>query len=133
MRRFVIAIIGLLFLGAGIFLFVKDRNMTRDCTAEAEATVVDMEAELSTESDGFLYYPIIEYKAGETTVRERLSRGSGSPAYDVGDKITVLYNPDDADEFIVKGEKTSSVFSIVFMVLGLLVTGYGVKEALKKE
>ena len=135
MQRFLVLICGILFLGIGIFMYIKNDNLIKNCTVETQATVVDMKQELSTDSDNtsYLYYPIIEYKAGESTVRVTMSTGTNTPAYDINEKITILYNPYKTKEYIVKGEKSSSIISIVFMVLGVFVAGYGVKLALKKD
>jgi len=94
-----------------------------------------MKQEFSADEDGssYMYYPIIEYTVGEDTIRVTMDSGSSTPAYDINEKITILYNPNKVKEFIVKGEKTSSIFSIVFMALGVFVTGYGIKVALKKD
>lgn len=134
MQRFLGIIFGILFIGVGIFMYFKNNNLVKNCTVEAIATVVDMKQELSTDSDGssYLYYPIIEYKAGENTVRVTMDSGSSTPRYNINDKITVLYNPNNTKEFIVKGEKTSNIFSIVFIILGVIVTGFGIKMAIKK-
>ena len=109
--------------------------MVKNCTEKTEAVVVDMKQEFSSDNDSstYMYYPIIEYKIGDETVRVTMDRGSNTPAYDINEKITILYNPDKTKEFIVKGEKTSSIMSIVFMAIGVLVTGYGIKMAIKKD
>ena len=136
MQRFLGIIIGVIFLALGVFMFVKSNNLVKNCTVETTATVVDMKQELSTDSDSttnYMYYPIIEYSAGEETLRVTMDSGSSTPKYNIDEKITILYNPNKTKEFIVKGEKSSSVFSIVFMVLGVFVTGYGIKLALKKD
>ena len=135
MQRFIVLIVGVLFLGIGGFLYVKNNNLVKNCTVETEATVVDMKQEFSTDSDGstYLYYPIIEYKVGEDTIRVTMDKGSSTPAYDINQKITVMYNPNKVKEFYVKGEKSSMIFSIAFMAIGLLISGYGVKVALKKD
>lgn len=134
MQRFLGIIFGILFIGVGIFMYFKNTNLVKNCTVETVATVVDMKQELSTDSDGssYLYYPIIEYKAGENTVRVTMDSGSSTPRYNINDKITVLYNPNNTKEFIVKGEKISNIFSIVFIILGVIVTGFGIKMAIKK-
>lgn len=135
MQRFLAIIVGIIFLALGIFIYTKNQNLIKNCTMETKATVVDMKQEISTDSDSssYTYYPIIEYKVGEDTIRATMDSGSSRPAYNIDEKITILYNPQKTKEFIVKGEKTSSIFSIVFMVLGLFVTGYGIKVAIKKE
>ena len=134
MQRFLGIIVGILFLVVGVFMYFKNNNLIKNCTVEAIATVVDMKQELSTDSDdaSYLYYPIIEYKAGANTIRVTMDSGSSTPRYNINDKITVLYNPNNTKEFIVKGEKGSNIFSIVFIILGVIVTGFGIKMAIKK-
>ncbi|MBR1377195.1 MAG: DUF3592 domain-containing protein [Bacilli bacterium] len=136
MQKFLGIIVGIIFLAVGIFMFIKNNNLVKNCTVEVEATVVDMKQELSTDSDDmmtYMYYPIIEYQVGEDTIRETMSNGSSTPEYSINERLTILYNPNKTTEFIVKGDKTSSIFSIVFMVLGVFVTGYGIVMVVKKD
>ena len=72
-----------------------------------------------------MYYPVVEYKAGDKDVKVKLD-GSSSPAYKVGQKIEILYDPKDTTQIIVKGDITLNVIAIVAAVLGVLITGYGV-------
>ena len=135
MQKFIGIIVGIIFIIVGAFLFLKNNNLVKNCTEEIEATVVDMKQDFSTD-DGdasYIYYPIIEYKANENNVRVTMDSGSNTPAYNIGDKITILYNPNKVKEFIVKGNKSSNIISIIFMVIGVFVTGYGVITALKKH
>ena len=135
MKRYLVIIVGVIFIGVGAFMYFKGNNLEKNCTVETEATVVDMKQEFSSDSDttDYMYYPIIEYKAGEQTVRVTMSNGSSIPAYNIDEKITILYNPNKIKEFIVKGDKSSNIFSILFMAIGVFVTGYGIKIALKKD
>lgn len=135
MQRFLVLIIGIIFLGLGVFLYFKNDNLVKNCTEETLATVVDMKQEFadSDSSSTYIYYPILEYQVGDNTVRVTMNRGSSTPSYNINDKITVLYNPNKTKEFIVKGDKSSNIFTIILGVIGLLVTGYGIKVALKKE
>jgi len=135
MQKFLGIILGIVFLVVGVFLYFKNSNLVKNCTVETVATVVDMKQELSTDEDGtsYIYYPIIEYKVNDDTVRVVVSSGSSTPAYNIGEEISVLYNPNKKKEFIVKGDNSSNIFSIAFMVIGVLVTGYGIKMALGKN
>ena len=134
MQKFIGIIIGVIFIAVGAFMFFKNDSLSKNCTNEASATVVDMKEELSTDDDNsYVYYPIIEYAANGENVRVTMSSGSSTPAYNIGDKIDILYNPKKVKEFIVKGDKSSNIFSIVFMVLGVFITGYGVVIAVKKN
>ena len=134
MQKFMGIIVGVIFLAVGIFLFVKNANLNKNCTREAQATVVDMEEEYSAGEDDteYMYYPVIEYQANGETVRVKMDQGSGAPAYEINEKITVLYNPDNVKQFKVKGEKLTGILSFAFMGLGVLVTVGGVVMVLKK-
>ena len=135
MQRFIVALIGVIFLGLGVFMYVNNKNLVKNCTVETEATVVDMKQEFadSDSTSTYMYSPIIEYTANDQLQRVTMDKSSSTPAYDINEKITILYNPNNVKQYIVKGEKSSSIFSIVFMAIGLLVTGYGVVVAFKKN
>lgn len=135
MQKYIVLLIGVLFVGIGGFLYFKNANLVKNCTVEAEATVVDMKQEFadSDTTSTYMYYPIIEYTANNNTVRVTMDKGSSTPSYNINDKITILYNPNKTKEFIVKGDSSSNLFAIIFGVLGLFVTGYGIVVAIKKE
>ena len=45
----------------------------------------------------------------------------------MGEKVEILYNPNKIDEYIIKGDNTSGILGIVFIVVGavLLVATLG--------
>lgn len=135
MKKFLPVLVGVIFLAVGIFMYFQNQRLAKVCTVEAEATVINMKEEMESDEDGmrYVYYPVIEYKAGSETVEVTMASGSNTPAYSINDKVTILYNPNKVKEFIVKGDKTSGIFSYVFIGLGVLVTGCGVVVALKKN
>ncbi|MBQ8892613.1 MAG: DUF3592 domain-containing protein [Bacilli bacterium] len=135
MQRFMGIILGVLFLGIGIFLYFKTNNLVKNCTVETEAVVVGMKQEDSTDDVGtsYVYYPIIEYDADGKAIRVTMDKGSSNPTYNVGDKLTILYNPNKTNEFIVKGDMSSNIFTILLIAMGVFVTGYGIKVAVKKD
>ena len=94
-----------------------------------------MKQEISTDDDGssYIYYPIIEYKVDDNTIRATMDSGSSVVKYDIDEEINILYNPDKPKEFIIKGEKSSSIIGIVVMAVGTLVTVLGIKMALQKN
>ena len=135
MQRFIVLIVGIIFIGVSIFIYLKNESLIKNCTVKTEATVVDMKQDFSTDGDtnDFMYYPIIEYKANDNTIRQTIDKGSSTPAYEINDKIEILYNPNNIKEYIIKGDNSSNIFSIAFMVIGILVTGYGIKIAIAKN
>ena len=134
MQKFGCLIVGIIFIGVAVFMYFKNSNLVKNCTVDAIATVVDMREDFTADSDGsgYMYYPIIEYQAGENKVEVEMSTGSSTPAYRINEKINILYNPNKTDEFIIKGDSTSNIISIVFGVLGLGLFAYGIVIVLKK-
>ena len=135
LQKIGVIIVGIIFVGVGVFMFIKDRNLVKNCTEETSATVVDFEEEFQTDDDGstYMYYPVIEYNVGEQTIKSKMDKGSSTPAYKLNEKITILYNPNKVNEFIVKGDKSLNIFSFVFIGLGALLTVYGNVILLKKN
>ena len=135
MKRFTVLIVGIIFVFVGGFLYYKNSYLAKVCTSEVIATVVGMEERFSADEDGtkYTYYPVIEYKVGSETIKKTMSSGSNPPAYSINDTLTIYYNPNKIGEFYVKGDIMSNIFSYVFMGLGVLLTGYGIKVAIKGE
>lgn len=135
MKKFVPLIVGLVFVGVGIFMYSNNQRLAKVCTVETEAVVVDMKEELQSDSDvtGYIYYPIVEYRAGDEKIETTMSMGSSTPAYRIGERIDILYNPDKVTEFIVKDDKSSNILSYILIGAGILVTVLGVVTLFKKE
>ena len=128
--------IGLIFVGFGLLFYYRNNTLIKNCTTEIMATVVNMREESETDNDGrtsYIYYPIIEYNVENEIIKTSMSSGSNSPAYSVGDRITILYNPNNPKEFIVKGDKSSELFVYIFLGIGAFITVAGIINALKKD
>ena len=121
--KFIALVLGLVLIGAGIFMYFRSNELVRVCTEKATATVVsmreDFEATTDTEGTRYIYYPVIEYKVNENTVKGELGSGSNPPAYSIGDTVEILYNPGKTEEFIVAGENQSITW-IIFGGLGII-------------
>ena len=131
MKKIFVIIIGLVAIGVGVFALITAQGLSKRCTAQALGTVVDMKIEESTQdNDGvmttsYTYYPVIEYQAGQKTVAQQSRTGSGSPKYKINDKVAILYNPDNVEEYIIKGDNTADIVGIVFIVAGIAISVVG--------
>ncbi len=129
MKKIGVIIVGIIFLAVGIFLFVRGKNREKNCTAETVGTIIEIKEDTSTDTDTgritYVYYPIIEYKAGESMVRRQGENGSSNPNYKVNDKINILYNPNNIEEFMIKGDNSSNIVAIIFVILGAAVVILG--------
>ena len=129
MKKIFIILFGLIFVGVGAFMLIKGNDLAKRCTASAEGTVIEIITEDSTDSDGFTtytYYPVIQYTVDGKTVSKKSSSGSNPSKYNVNDKVDVLYDPNKVEDYIIKGDKTTSFFGIIFIVAGIAVAIIGV-------
>ncbi len=135
MRKIGLALFGIFVLAIGIFMLLKDNTLNKNCTAEAAAVVVDINEEWSADDTGgsYTYFPVVEYQVEGETFRMRMSNGTASPEYKINDRVTILYNPDNAEEFIVKGDNSGKICGIVASIIGVFLTGIGLYAAFKKQ
>ena len=134
MQKFAPLIVGIIFIAVGCFLFYRNGELKRNCTKEATATVIEVKEQLNTDTDNidYYYYPILEFSVDGKEVQVKMD-GSSTPTYSVNDKVEILYNPNNTKEFLVKGDKTGNIFSIVFVCLGAIVSCIGIYSLIKKD
>ena len=143
-KKLLVILFGILAIGVGIFLIVSGNNMAKRCTAKASGTVIQIieekEENREAQESGatvydtyiYTYFPVIEYNAGDKTIGQKYSIGSGNKdKYKVGDKVDVLYDPNKPEDYLIKGdEKSSNLFGGIFVAAGVVVALIGV---IKKE
>lgn len=133
-KKFIPAIIGVILIGVGVFMYFRAGQLTKVCTEGTTATVVSMREDMTSDADSgmrYLYYPIIEYVVGDRTMTKELGSGSNPPAYSINDKVEILYNPSNVEEFIVKGENQNIAW-IIFGAVGILSLGAGIYTIIKQ-
>ncbi|MFQ3630698.1 DUF3592 domain-containing protein [Roseiflexus sp.] len=80
---------GLLILLVGIWLYVRAQRFV-GAARQTTARVVDMQMDEAGET----YYPIFEFTTVEgTMLRAKGPTGSYPPAHQVGDTVSILYDP----------------------------------------
>ena len=128
MKKLGVILIGIISIAVGIFIFLSGQGKVKRCTIETVGTVVGINQESSIDEDGittYTYYPIIEYNVGDRKITKQSENGSGASEYMLNDKVDILYNPENIEEFIIKGDK-SNIIGIVFVVVGIIVVGTGI-------
>ena len=129
-----VAFWGSVFLIVGTFVISNGNRLEKNCTVEAVGTVVEINVETYSNSDGgfdYIYFPIIEYNVGERIVKKRGSDGSNPSKYVVNDRVEILYNPNNVEEFIVKGYKSPNLWGTVLIVLGALALVFVIGTIMK--
>jgi hypothetical protein len=105
---------GLIFAGIAAFMFYQQYTLEKN-GIQAEGVVVDLIE--STDSDGTTYAPVVAFKTeGGRNFEFHSNFYSSPPAYEVGQKVTVLYPPDRPDEAQIKG--AGNLLMIIFGVVG---------------
>ena len=132
MKRVGTILIGIVFVVVGIVLMMNESNLKKRCTVETIGTIVriDKEQRIVEDEDSirkeYTYYPVIEYEAGSLTFTEKVSSGtSNASKYYIDEKVEILYNPEKADEFILKGNNNAIFPYIIFVALGVLAVALG--------
>ena len=120
--------IGGLFVLGGILLGQGSLRLVMH-GAQAEGEVIELR------QDGQMYEPVIRFRLPDGTWREVKDLGSGAPDFAVGDRVTVLYWPDDPDTFRLDTFERlwfSAIFVSCFGVFWLLfgVVAWGLSRGM---
>ena len=93
----------------------------------APGIVVDMTMRLQYDEEdrdrviGEAYFPVVEFTARDGKRRQvQLSEGSFPPAYEVGDEVTVLYEPDHPLDARIRSGGSTALMWILPVITGIL-------------
>jgi hypothetical protein len=110
-----VVLFGLIFFGIGTALTYRQFAI-REGAVEVPG-VVRGHILGSCDDDGCSYHSMMDYQTLEGESRSYTTKFSSSPpAYDVGEQVTMFYQPDNPNEVTIKGE--GGIFRIVFMSVG---------------
>lgn len=125
LKRILIFIcIGVIFIVGGIVVLNQGNSLKKRCTEETIGTVVEFIREVDFDNKS-TYFPVIEYQAGDRTISQKSRAGQNPPKYKEGEQIEIYYNPNNVQEYIIKGDSTSSFLGILVIVLGAIVVVVG--------
>ena len=126
MKKGTAILITLLFIGVGVYMLYQEWDMGKRCTSETVGTVESVNREKKKDN----YYAVIDYEvAGEkyrittSASSSKLSLGSISfskKAYQKGDQVTLLYDPEYPNDAMVKGKHSHLLGGIVVTAVGSL-------------
>ena len=130
-KKIIVIVIGLIFVVSGIVMIFGGREMEKRCSEETEANVVGIVEDKKIPSgrpkeEGSyydaqkVYYPVIEYQAGEETISKKYSVGDEKIKYKVGEKIIIKYNPNKTDEYLIKEDNGKFYVGIILIVIGVI-------------
>ena len=122
-------LVGIIFVTVGIIVMKQGDRLKKRCTEETIGTVVEVicERDSNTTSDStYTYYPVIEYQVGDRTISQKSRSGQNPPKYQVGQQVEIYYNPNNVEEYIIKGDSTPKFLGIGAIILGSVAVAVGV-------
>lgn len=115
----------LMLLIAGIASVNNILKVSRE--KSASAVIVEMTRRLEYDENdidrviGEAYYPVVEFTAKDGKRRSvQLSEGSWPPSYEIGDEVTVLYDPGRPSDARIKSFGSSALMWILPGITGIL-------------
>ena len=132
-KRLILVIVGIAIISLGIFFIIRGNSLAKVCTAETTGTVVGILSEEETDSEGFtsiMYTPQIEYSVDEQLYTAKGNGSSNASDYKVGEQVQIMYNPNNAEEYIIKGDNSSNIIGTILIVFGVIVLLVGIKQLL---
>lgn len=133
LKRLIFIIIGIVTIGLGIFIMISGNRLAKVCTEETTGTVVGILREEETDSEGYTsitYSPQIEYKVGEQLVTAKGNSSSNASDHTIGEQIQIMYNPNNIEEYMIKGDRSSLLGGIIWIVLGTIILLVGIVKFL---
>src|SRR5512139_174401 len=118
----------LMLLIAGISSVNNIKRVNREESAPGRVTDVKMERSYVNEKDRVveeIYYPVVEFTASDGRRRNiQMSEGSSPPSYEVGDEVTVLYEPDHPIDARIKSLSSTILMWILPGITGIIGIGF---------
>ncbi|MBZ5486802.1 DUF3592 domain-containing protein [Halomonas aquamarina] len=124
----VFLLLGAVFLVLACFLYQQSRAFY-DQAVSAEGTVIELVERRS--EDSITYRPVVEFVTGDGTQVEFTSRvGSNPPGYAIGERVEVLFDPDNPNNARLDGFFESMGAWLIFGAIGALFFLSGVGSLL---
>ncbi len=103
-------------------------KISREESAPGRVTDVTMERSYVNEQDRVVeefYYPVVQYVASDGKRRNvKMSEGSSSPSYEVGDQVIVLYEPEHPLDARIKSFGSAAGMWILPVITGIIGIGF---------
>lgn len=131
LKKYLISIIFLIGIGVilivlGIVAMTQGNALKKRCTQKTTGTVVEIVSIVHPDDTSPTYFPVIEYQAGDSTISQMSNSGQYPSKYREGDRVEIYYNPNNVQEFIIKGDSTPNFVGIFCIVFGSIAAVVGV-------
>ena len=112
MMMIILPVFGVVFLAIAFLFIVKLQKMKRN-GIKTEGIIVDIEVRKNSRNP----YPVIRFQTIGNIEITRVPDFYSLPGYPRrGDKVKVIYNPDDPNDFIVE---SNPIRVVIFLLVGL--------------
>lgn len=122
-QRFFVAILGVAFIAAGIYMYADMSNFGKGIR-KTEGIIVGVQKEQKTEHSGsrrythVTYRPVVEFAVGEK--KYKFLAKAASDFYKVDQKIRVNYDPKNPSQFARLAGKKELLVPVVCAVFGVI-------------
>lgn len=123
-------ILGIIAIIVAIILLFVGKGKEKRCTVEIQANIVEVKEKINFDTEkstsSYTYYPIIEYKIGDKTIRKDCKYLEKEyNTFKKGEKIDILYNPNNVEEFIIPKNKSLVYLAYFIFAFGGIALIYG--------
>lgn len=125
---------GLLFAAIGVLMAVAHSQKKKRCIDPVMAVVIENKRRSKRGSNGHRtvsYAPVFQYYYNGMTMTETSSTSSNPPKFRVGEEAELLINPNKPSEFIAVKDNTAAFISVLFALIGIVITIAGIFMMLK--
>lgn len=114
-------IISGVFLITGLY-YLRRNQKEKKYTCKVYGKVVNNISRREKVNDTYrtYWYSLCEYTVGETKCARQTNIGTFQPRYEIGQTVTIYYNPDNCHESYIEGDNNSKMKAIVCFVLGII-------------
>ena len=123
--------VGVILIIVGIIAMNQGSGLRKRCTEKTIGTVVEIVCKEQADYSRPTYFPVIEYQAGDSTISQMSNSGEYPSKYKVGDQVEIYYNPNNVQEYIIKGDSTPNFVGIIAIVLGSIGVAVGIIGSIK--
>ena len=126
-----VIIVGLIFVGAGVFLIIRTNNKLKGLDGVTKATEINenCQEEMDTDGNKTICHPIYTYEVDGVTYQCK-SNDAGASSVNTK-KNKVFYDTKNPDKCMTEFEKSTGWFLYIIIAVGVLVVGLGIVNIIK--
>ena len=127
------SIVPVLLLIPSVGALTSEITLQRECTEITDGTVTQL---IFNEDDSSgSWTPVFRYGVSGRIYEQRSSVASAPPRYGVGEAVTIRYDPDDPNRYMVKGDYSALILHgvITIMLLGFTAVPVTIAVVVRKR